>query len=91
MAPKLLIPPPDMAIGELQAQALVARAVGLYRDAGRALPDSVATIAEGVHSLDVKLSYDLKAALSDEAEVATRGFDARGGASRTRGSAASRA
>ncbi len=61
-----------MAIGELQAQALVARAVGLYRDAGRALPDSVATIAEGVHSFDVKLSYDLKAALSAEAELATR-------------------
>jgi hypothetical protein len=72
MALKLLLPPPDMAIGELQAQALVARAVGLYQEAGRPLPDSVATIADGVHSLDVKLSYDLKAALSAEAELATR-------------------
>ena len=44
MALKLLLPPPDMAIGELQAQALVARAVGLYQEAGRPLPDSVATM-----------------------------------------------
>lgn len=72
MASKLLCLLRRMAIGELQAQALVARAVGLYREAGRALPDSVATIAEGVHSFDVKLSYDLKAALSAEAELATR-------------------
>lgn len=66
-----------------RAQGLVDRAVELYRAAGRELPRSVETLAEGVHSLDVKLSYDLTEALGGKDEVTARAHYQRalGGAS----------
>lgn len=74
-----------MSVGS--AQRLVDHAVQLYEAAGRALPRSLETLAQDVHSLDVRLSYDLSKALSGLDEVGARAHYQRTLGERSQGAA----
>jgi hypothetical protein len=74
-----------MSVGS--AQRLVDHAVQLYEAAGRPLPRSLETLAQDVHSLDVRLSYDLSKALSGLDEVGARAHYQRTLGERSQGAA----
>lgn len=74
-----------MSVGA--AQRLVDHAVQLYEAAGRPLPRSLETLAQDVHSLDVRLSYDLSKALSGLDEVGARAHYQRTLGERSQGAA----